>query len=363
MGHNLDHSELDRRGILLSTEPEFHFISERRNGSDELAIFDTAKALKSNPVAQIVFGGNQFSALASAYQGNVTWPQLWLQGDVCVGNEISGVQSLFAENSVIRSIVQDGRVVGSYWEDEDAEYVLLAGILPAALGASRGAQTTSVFERIESALAAAGLDFSHVARTWLYLDRLLDWYDEFNLARTEFFEKRGVFAHLIPASTGIGASNPFGAALTAGALAIRGKHDGVSVREVVSPLQCEATEYRSSFSRAVEINLPGRRYLTISGTASIAPEGQSLHQDDVVKQIHTTLDVVEAILKSHGYGWDHTVRAIGYFRNIEDLAVFDAISKERGIPPLPLAPAHAIVCRDDLLFEIELDAISFGEGE
>jgi len=29
----------------------------------------------------------------------------------------------------------------------------------------------------------------------------------------------------------------------------------------------------------------------------------------------------------------------------------------RSVAPLPLAPAHTIVCRDDLLFEIELDAM------
>jgi len=128
---------------------------------------------------------------------------------------------------------------------------------------------------------------------------------------------------------------------------------------VASPLQCAATRYRSSFSRAVEVDFPEHRYLTVSGTASIAPSGASLYEGDVVKQIHLTLDVVEAILKSRGYEWADTVRAIGYFRDIHDLPVFDAICKGRGIAPLPLAPAHAIVCRDDLLFEIELDAIKY----
>ena len=83
----------------------------------------------------------------------------------------------------------------------------------------------------------------------------------------------------------------------------------------------------------------------------------------MVKQIHWTLDVVQAILKSRGYEWADTVRAIVYFRDIHDLPVFDAICNERGIAPLPLAPAHAIVCRDDLLFEIELDAVVAGNYE
>lgn len=47
------------------------------------------------------------------------------------------------------------------------------------------------------------MDFSHVIRTWFYNNRLLDWYEEFNRARDTFFESRGVFDRLVPASTGL----------------------------------------------------------------------------------------------------------------------------------------------------------------
>ena len=119
-----------------------------------------------------------------------------------------------------------------------------------------------------------------------------------------------------------------------------------------------ATEYRSSFSRAAEVAFPDRRMLIISGTASIAADGVSMFAGDVKKQIHLTLDVVEAILKSRGMAWQDTIRAVGYFREIGDLPVFEDCCRERGIAPLPLAPAHATVCRADLLFEMELDAIA-----
>jgi enamine deaminase RidA (YjgF/YER057c/UK114 family) len=253
-------------------------------------------------------------------------------------------------------------VVGSYWTDADAEYCLLAGILPKDIAVSPGAQTSSSFEQMEAALAKVGMDFSHVVRTWFFLDDLLDWYDEFNVARTRFFESRGVFDRLIPASTGIGASNPFGAALSSGTLAIRPRHERVVIQEVASPLQCAATAYRSSFARAVEVGFPDRRYLTISGTASIASGGESMYADDVVKQIHLTLDVVEAILHSRGLSWSDTVRTVGYFREIADLPLFEVCCKERGIAPLPMTPAHATVCRADLLFEMELDAVAAGSG-
>jgi enamine deaminase RidA (YjgF/YER057c/UK114 family) len=363
MSFYLNESLQDRAITIDPSSVRKQFGSVRRSGSDELSILDKLPLQSRKTVAQYVFGGNGFYEPARARLGGPEWPLFWLQGDVCPGTQISGAQAFMVDEADVQYIELDGRIVGSYWEDADAEYSLLAGILPASLDATRGEQTYSSFEQIEAALGKVGLDFSYVARTWLYLDKLLDWYDEFNVARTSFFQSRGVFDRLTPASTGIGASNPAGAALTSGALAIRPKHDRVVIREVASPLQCPATEYRSSFSRAVEVVFPGRRYVTISGTASIALGGATLYEGDVVKQIHMSLDVVEAILKSRGYEWTDTVRAIGYFRDINDLSVFDAICKERGIVPLPLAPAHTIVCRDDLLFEIELDAIAEGGYE
>ncbi|WP_306589510.1 RidA family protein [Geothrix sp. 21YS21S-4] len=333
------------------------FISARREGSDELAIFDAFKPGSSTVVAQMAFGGLGFHDAACARMGGVEWPMFWLQGDVCPGVHVAGVQSFAMEGRPVRRVMLSNRVVGSFWSDEDADYCLLAGLLPADPTADRSAQTLSSFEQMEAGLKEVGMDFSHVVRTWFYLDELLDWYDEFNVARTAFFEARGVFDRLIPASTGIGASNPAGAAVASGALAIRPRHDRVHIQEVESPLQNPATEYRSSFSRAVEMAFPDRRVLTISGTASIAPDGKTVHQDDVVKQIQLTLDVIEGILKSRGMDWQNTTRAVAYFHDIAELPTFDAICRERGIPPLPVAPAHATVCRADLLFEMELDAV------
>ncbi|HEY1338186.1 MAG TPA: hypothetical protein VGF59_11785 [Bryobacteraceae bacterium] len=333
------------------------WINTRRNGGGDLAVFDGFPPDSGSVAAQWVFGGCSFQGAARERMAGADWPMLWLQGDLCSGSHVSGAQALVLDGAYARPIVLDGRVIGTSWSDADADYCLLAGVLPADIAAGRGAQTRNCFERIEEALDQADMDFSHVARTWLYLERLLDWYGEFNAERTAFFRERGVFERMIPASTGIGAANPAGAALACGALAIRPRHHGVRVQEVESPLQRPATEYRSSFSRAVEASFPDRRVLLISGTASIAPDGKSLFAGDAVRQIDRTLDVVEAILRSRRMEWRDTTRAIGYFCDMQDLAVFDACCRARGIPPLPMTPAHASVCRDDLLFEIELDAV------
>lgn len=334
------------------------FISARRNGSDELSIFDGFPLASGKMIAQMVFGGCSFHDAARARMASAEWPLLWVQGDVCPGTHVAGVQAFALDGQPLRRVLLADRVVGNLWSDADADHCLLAGILPADITADRSVQTQSCFEQIEAALQEVGMDFSHLVRTWFFLDDLLAWYGEFNAARTAFFQSRGVFERLIPASTGIGAGNPAGAALAAGALAIHPRHRRVRIQEVGSPLQCPATEYRSSFSRAVEVAFPDHRLLIISGTASIAPDGKSLFFDDIVKQIHCTLDVVEAILKSRGMDWQNSVRAVAYFHDIRALPTFDACCRQRGMPLLPLVPAHATICRADLLFEMELDAVA-----
>ncbi len=353
---NLQHGKM----IMLNRDGAHErFVNASSSGGlDELAIFGDFPSAPGEMAAQLVFGGCGFEQEARTRMSGAAWPVLWVQGDVCPGTHVSGTQAFIIEGRPVRRVTLGDRIVGSLWADEDADYCLLAGILPTDSHVTRGAQTTSSMEQIEIALREAGMDFSHVVRTWFYLDNLLAWYDEFNTTRTEFFESRGVFNRLVPASTGIGARNPAGMALAAGALAIRPRHGRVHVQEVPSPLQCPATEYRSSFSRAVEVAFPDRRMLIVSGTASIAADGKSMFTNDVAKQIHLTLDVIEAILRSREMDWNNTSRAICYFRDIEDLPVFEKCCRDRGIAPLPMVPAHATVCRDDLLFEIELDAIS-----
>lgn len=360
---NVIHQQLkDRNVITLDRNGcQERIISARRNSSDDLAIFDGFPPASGQVVAQMVFGGCSFHDAACARMDGAEWPLLWLQGDVCPGTHISGAQAFAIDGQPLGRVMLRNRIVGTVWSDSNADYCWLAGILPADSSEKPGVQTSSCFLQIEAALKTIGMDFSHVVRTWFYLDDLLAWYDEFNTARTKFFESRGVFDQLVPASTGIGAGNPAGAALAAGVLAIRPRNGGVHICEVPSPLQCPATSYRSSFSRAVEVAFPDRRMVMVSGTASIAPDGKSAFPDDVAKQIHLTLDVVEAILWSREMDWENTTRAIGYFRDICALPIFERCCRERGMAPLPLTPAHATVCRADLLFEMELDAIAATE--
>jgi enamine deaminase RidA (YjgF/YER057c/UK114 family) len=161
---------------------------------------------------------------------------------------------------------------------------------------------------------------------------------------------------MVPASTGIGVANHAGTAVVADVYAVKPKTDKISIFAVPSPLQCPALDYRSSFSRAVEVDTVDQRLLMISGTASIAPGGETVLMGDTAGQIKRTMEVVDAILKSRDMDWVDTTRAIAYFTSVEDVYLLDEYCDEHGLPDMPVAVAHAEICRPDLLFELELDA-------
>ena len=94
----------------------------------------------------------------------------------------------------------------------------------------------------------------------------------------------------------------------------------------------------------------------ISGSASIAPGGETEFIDDVQAQIDRTLEVVEAILHKAGMEWSDAVRGIAYFREAKDMALWAGARQSLGLPPQVEIVVHADVCRDNLLFELELEA-------
>jgi enamine deaminase RidA (YjgF/YER057c/UK114 family) len=309
---------------------------------------------------QYVFGGTALhdegmQALEDA-GGPVNWPVTWLQGDACSGAQLTGTQAYALSGNGAQRINMDGRPVGTVFEDSDARYCLLGNLQETDTSLSREVQARRTFEKMEEALRLAKMDFSNVVRTWIYLNNLLTWYDEFNVVRTQFYRERGVFERMVPASTGIGTSNPTGGVLVTGVLAVEIKQDRVRIEAVPSPLQCPATSYKSSFSRAVEMTFPDHRRVYVSGTASIDPHGKTIHIGDPARQIACTMEVVSAILECRGLNWSDTTRGIAYFKNIGDAGLFREYCRRNSLPRMPIAIAHSDVCRDELLFELEIDA-------
>jgi enamine deaminase RidA (YjgF/YER057c/UK114 family) len=304
-------------------------------------------------LSQFVFAGTPpYSEFVSK---DSEWPVTWLQGPACKDAGVYSMQAVALSGIIPQRIRSGGREIGFIYEDDFARYCRLCGLLPADLTASRGGQARSAFETAAAVLAQNGFRFSDTVRTWIFLDHILEWYDDFNAVRTAFFKETGIFTHIVPASTGIGARNPFGAAITMDVFAVQPKCPEFTVQTVASPLQNPALNYQSSFSRAVELGSPTHRKLLISGTAGIAPDGKTVHPDDPEKQIRLTMDVVKAILESRGMNWNDLFRGIAYFKDMDYLQIYKRAALN--IPRFPLAVSRADVCRHDLLFEIEVDAV------
>ena len=283
-------------------------------------------------------------------------PVTWLKSAAQLEGSLIGTQPPASSDAEVRPLRLDGRLVGTVYEDAHARYCRLGAIRSGDASLPRDRQAREVFEVMERALCAAEMSFTDIVRTWFYLDSITAWYDDFNKARTEFFAGRRVFDHLVPASTGIGIGNVAGAAVIAHALAIRPLDKTVRAFVVPSPLQRPALLYGSSFSRAVEIVGTGWKYLLVSGTASIEPGGKSVYPEDAEKQIGLTMDVVKEILDSRRMSWRDVTRAIAYVKRAGDAEIFTRFCARQRLPSLPLAIVKGSICRDELFFEIELDA-------
>jgi enamine deaminase RidA (YjgF/YER057c/UK114 family) len=314
----------------------------------------------------MVFGGagarDEGTRTMRRFLGAVDWPVLWVEGASCFGTPIAGVQAFALQGGELERVLWQGRIVGTAYEDADARHCLFGGIGPQEVAATPEVQARQTFEGIEAALDRAGFTLADVARTWFYNDDILGWYDAFNRVRTDYYRRAPFRSGSLPASTGISARNPCGAALAVAGWAVQPLNAGARVFEVGSPLQCPAPSYGSSFSRGMEIDSGGRRRLLVSGTASIAPQGETAFVGDIRRQVALTMDVIAAILQSREMDFGTVTRAIAYFKDPGDVGEFERWLAERGLAAMPFVPVHSDICRHDLLFELELDAIAAAPG-
>jgi enamine deaminase RidA (YjgF/YER057c/UK114 family) len=313
----------------------------------------------ATPLHLLVFGDIRASSPArlelEKIFGRVNWPVTWVEGAALDGSPVAGMQA-HAFTGRVEPIESKGRVVGSLFTEGGARQCFVGGLTPAGTARSRADQAREAFEDLQGTLALAGFELKDAVRTWFFLDDILSWYGDFNRVRTEVYSGLTFRTGSMPASTGIGARNPAGAALALAAWAFQPLEDGACVREVASPLQCPAPAYGSSFSRAMEVASGAGRRLFISGTASIAPGGETLWAGDVRRQVELTMAAVGAILRSRELSFADLTRATAYFRRRTDGRALSQWLEANPATELSLAQVQCDICRDDLLFEVEAEA-------
>jgi len=313
----------------------------------------------ATPLHVLAYGKVQASELTldvlRKILGHADWPVTWVEGAAGNGSPLAGIQ-VHAFTGDVERIEFHGRVVGSVFTEDGARQCFIGGLTPADRTLSRAEQTRHALEDLQTILASAGFALADTVRTWFFLENILSWYDDFNRARTKIYSGVKFRTGSLPASTGVGARNPAGAALILSALAFQPIENQARAEEVASPLQCPAPAYGSAFSRAMEISTSAGRRLHISGTASIAPGGKTLWAGEVRKQVELTMDVVEALLRGRGFTLADLTRVTAYFRHAGDAGVFAEWLVENQLTQMPVISAQCDVCRDDLLFELEAEA-------
>jgi enamine deaminase RidA (YjgF/YER057c/UK114 family) len=312
-------------------------------------------------VRQFVFGSaTAYPAALKVLRKMLDDPELpvtWVEGAACAGNAIAGLQIHAVAGARVRTI-NDHAAVTRIWDDAVATHCAVNSVLPARTSAAQPDQTREVFDKLRTSLVAAGMTMKDLARTWFYLDDILSWYGDFNRVRNDVFARNELRPPGLPASTGVGGRNPAGAALVAAAWAIRAHDPAAGVAQsVLSPEQCPPPAYGSAFSRAVEIRSAGFRQLLVSGTASIAHSGNTEHAGDARAQVERTMKIVEAILESRRMTFADATLATAFFKSPGDAPLLADWLARHGPPNLPVVCACCDICRDNLLFEIELNAV------
>lgn len=293
--------------------------------------------------------------------GRIDWPLSWVEGVHCGEGLIAGSHLLAVQGTEVEPVLLAGERVGSAFQDESARHCFLGNVTPTRLDRPAPDQCRDAYAKMEAALGAAGMVMTDLVRTWFFLDDILAWYDEFNELRRDLYRRKRMIKKLVPASTGVGARNPAGAAMLADAWALRPLNGSMLARELASPLQCPAPNYGSCFSRALELTTLEHRHLLISGTASIEPGGRSIHNGDIEKQIGRTMEVIQGLLRSNGMSFLDVTRATAYFKHPRHAPIFEAWCARHCTSFLPTIATRAVVCRDELLFELEVDALT-GRG-
>ncbi len=229
------------------------------------------------------------------------------------------------------------------------------------LAPTAAAQASQMFSNADQALTDQAFSFGDVARTWLYLRRLLDWYGELNAVRTAFFDQRNITGsppgHPFPASTGIQGTSA-GEECVMDVLAIQVEEGAGTVRPVNrSSRQTEPFAYGSAFSRGMALSSEGAQTILVSGTASIDSAGHTLHRDNPEAQVLETLLSIAALLEPAGASLPDISAGTLFYKDAESRRVYEQVTTLLGVPKLPLVPVLADVCRDELLVEIEAVAL------
>jgi enamine deaminase RidA (YjgF/YER057c/UK114 family) len=334
------------------------------------------------------FGSNELMSplvqqrrqVLSAHGMPADLPLTYVQGRPLWGQGFAGLQLRAARTrnpKDVWTIYDQDQAVGRGWKLNGSTFIMLQNIhgfdADPSADNSRSLQTSRMFERINRLLIGQGGSYKNIVRTWIYLSKILDWYDEFNKVRNaKYSEFKLLFDAdsqpvaekiYLPASTGIEGDNPIGAAGVVDALAVlQDPQSDVQIAQTSGVKQKSAFRYGSAFSRAMSIREPRLTQVLVSGTASIDEQGHSVYFDDMRGQVMKTVDVFNALIAHEGASMQDIYDATVFIKKPADVQTFRQVAGELGLNDMPAVYVLADVCRDELLFELDA-AVSLENGK
>ncbi|MBC7700641.1 hypothetical protein [Aquabacterium sp.] len=225
--------------------------------------------------------------------------------------------------------------------------------------------TQQTYDALFNALDQLGCP--HPLRCWNYLPDILgaqqgeERYRIFNVGRhTSFLSHAAMIERHPPAACALGHPEGLGGPLTVYALA-----SAKPAQPIENPRQMSAYRYpprygsRSpTFSRAAVAPIGDEEIAFISGTASIVGH-ETQHLNDVRAQTHETLNNIESLMERFrverpAHDWQAAdLQLKVYVRDAADLPLVRQVIEQRLGTAVPCFYLQAVVCRPDLLVEIE----------
>jgi enamine deaminase RidA (YjgF/YER057c/UK114 family) len=293
------------------------------------------------------------------------------------------------ENSRTLNYKQQNDVNYCVYEDGTGLSLWAFGCTSVSENLSFEEQTRRSFEAMQAILTAENMSMDNLVRQWNYIPSILSaetlhttslqqyqHYQIFNDLRQEYYERYKTDKNY-PAATGIGVA--FGA-VTIDFLALK-PNTNTLVTGLNNPNQSDAYHYGQKvlvgsafaankqkkpplFERAKYAGQTGEGIVFISGTAAIVGE-KTVGLNDVVRQTFTTVRNIAALIESQNLATKQIAAnnsRCAYFR------VYVKIEKHLNLvrkicktcyPDISILCVQADICRDDLLMEMEGEAITY----
>jgi enamine deaminase RidA (YjgF/YER057c/UK114 family) len=297
-------------------------------------------------------------------------PVTYIQGNPPWGEGYAGsiIRAVSPNNrGDVWTIMDGNHPCGRGWRRGESTYLVLQNINGKNDGSgkdeNRPLHVRLMLDRAERILRENGASYGDVVRTWFYLSDILAWYATFNKERNEKYGEFGIMPGpgdrnlLLPASTGIRGDTPLGTAAMDLIAIIGQKGMRPVIKQLTNVTQLDAFRYGSAFSRGALIQEPGVSLIEVSGTAAIDQRGRSQFPGDIRGQISCTFEKIENLLGQEGAGLGNIAAATVFVKRPEHASVFWEMARDHGLEEFPAVCVVADVCRDELLFEIDGQAL------